>query len=472
MTTKNWNEEANVSEQLAYLTGDTATREKVRWFLEPQGRSGNYSQNIYYGLFIARNRGLALQLLEAALRDSSIPATYQLLQTTVALRLLNEGAIGVGAWGLTLVDGANQPKSRSTQLKEDYVRELSASLLKRTGPSRTTTAITILQNLPADRDQAALIITSARDVLVKEFEALHPFTQENLLRTHWDQIKDPALIPSIERILTDKKLPQAQLLRNTALGRIRELAPERARPFFVAEISDPESLADFEVLTALDALYLPEVDQALLKQIGNRSSLKPTRDSLYLKHKASLAARFATAEIYEPLMELYQAMANKWPADVRASFLAYFVRHNESQAIPMVEQTLREIGAAQYFNFLPHFTKLYYSDAVDALMRKLLESDEPEAVNTVSYVMSLHGPESDRQFLESRLARWQKEWTKRVPDLDADESDANVVQSMVQVNLISALITAKGWKLAENEIIQLKEKCISRICRQHFQAQR
>ncbi|MDQ3755084.1 MAG: hypothetical protein M3371_10170 [Acidobacteriota bacterium] len=60
---KNWQEEAKLAEELSYLTGAPSTREKARRFLSGAGKSGNYFQNIYFGLYMARDRALAVQLL-------------------------------------------------------------------------------------------------------------------------------------------------------------------------------------------------------------------------------------------------------------------------------------------------------------------------------------------------------------------------------------------------------------------------
>src|SRR5262249_29877866 len=49
-------EEGRISEEFSYLAGEASTREKARRYLSSQSRSGNYIQNIRFGLFIARDR--------------------------------------------------------------------------------------------------------------------------------------------------------------------------------------------------------------------------------------------------------------------------------------------------------------------------------------------------------------------------------------------------------------------------------
>ena len=80
-------DEVVISEELSYLSGDASTREKVRRFLSPENRrSGNH-----FRLFIARDRALIVRLLEAALRDTTRPATSHLLHTLTRLRLMRDG---------------------------------------------------------------------------------------------------------------------------------------------------------------------------------------------------------------------------------------------------------------------------------------------------------------------------------------------------------------------------------------------
>jgi len=462
--TRDFKEECKISEDLSYLSGEVSTREKVRRFFSSQGRSGNSFQNIYFGLFIARDRALVVRLLEGALRDPNTPATHELLQTLTLLRGLQEGVEPTRAGGL-VVQAENPEQRRYSEIREGYVTELLASLPKRAGKSQTTTAMTVLGHLAKEPGNAAQI-SGVRKILLQEFDSLHPFDQELLLRAYWDQLRDPSIQPALERMLTKERQPQGYQIRASALNRLIEMDPERARLFVVAELRDPASVVDFDVLTALKDETLPEADAALLEQVRR---LGQKSDSVLLRHKALLVARYASPAIYEGLMEVYETWGAKWPQDARASLLGYFARYNETQAIPLIEQALAELGPGQDLSFLTDLTRSNYPQAVDDLLRKRLEGEEPQAVGTAAYVMSQHGPAEDGRLIEARLDRWVKEWGKRSAELDAAATDTNIVQSMVEVNLIVSLELGKAWKLPEEKIKQLKQGCITRACREHFQ---
>lgn len=233
----------------------------------------------------------------------------------------------------------------------------------------------------------------------------------------------------------------------------------------IAEIRDQKSLVDYQILQSLPDASLPETDAALLEQIRTFASSKGNFDQMFLKHKASLAARYASENIYPDLMDIYSTAGAKLSLDSRAALLAYFAKHNEPEALPLIEQILAELPAGQDFNFLPELTRLYYSDAIDSVLRKRLESDEPQAAGTAAYLISLHGPAGDQKVIEARLERWLKEWRHRPAEADAN------LQGMVERELITALGHAKSWKLAPEHIKELQRNCVTKLCRQNFQVQ-
>jgi hypothetical protein len=451
--------EEKLTQELLFLTGDTASREKVRRFLNAEDRSGNYFQNISLGLYNARNRALVFQSLEAALRDPNRPVSYGLLATVTKLKLLrqNEGLARKPVAIVGMMDPFGDPQYNAIQ--DAYVTELAAGLSKRAGKSQTITAMTILSRLSKTQQTAAL--NEVRQVLIQQFQDLHPFDQEYLLREYWDQLHDPSLLPSIKQMLSGKD-KASKMVHDTALKRLIEVAPDEARSFVIAEVVDPTSLVNFEILRSLGDPTLPETDAPLLEQIRRFSSSTRNYDVTYLKQKASLAARYATVGIYQSLMELYQQSAAKLPLESRACLLAYFARYNENEALPLIDQVLTGIEPGQDFNFLPDLARLYYSDGIDGVLRKRLESDEPRAVSTAAYLMSKYGPAGDQQVIEARLERWRKEWGSR-----AAEAQANL-QGTAEREMVEALIRAKSWKASPERVKELEQGCVTDFCRQNF----
>jgi len=453
--------EEKLSKELSLLSGDVSSREKVRRFVNSEGRSGNYFGNIYRGLFIARNRALVLQLLEAAMRNPETPVTSGLLGAVTTLRQLREGG-GVFSKqppASAVLEPNGDPRSRAIQ--DAYVTELAAGLSKRSGKSQNTTAMTILTHLPKDPQASGALLGETRRVLLQQFDSLHPFDQEYLLRVYWDQLRDPGLVPSLKKMLVSTGMASKNI-HDSALKRLIEIAPDEARLYVISEIRDPTSLVDLEVLGSLSDKTLPEVDSALREQIQHLASSKANFDQVYLRQKTFLAARYGTEAIYQDLIEVYRSTGKKLPTEARAGLLAYAARYNEPEALSLIEETLETLAPGQDFNFLPDLTRLYFSDGLDALLRKRLESDEPQIASTAAYLISLHGSAADQKIIEARLEGWRKDWSDR-----RAEAETNL-QGTVERELINALTRAKAWQLPPERVKEIQQSCITQICRQNF----
>ena len=455
-----WQAEEKLTEEMSFLTGDPSSREKVRRFLNSEGRSGNYFAHITYGLYIARNRALVFQLLEAAMRDPNTPVTYGLVMAVTKLRLLRENSgLEKPLANVATPDPFADPKF--TAIQDVYIGELAAGLAKRVGKSQTTTAMTILTRLPRNPETAAPLLREVRRILLQQFESLHQYDQEYLLRVYWDQLRDPSLLPILKQMLKSQGTASKNI-HDTALKRLIEMAPDEARSFVVSEILDPTSLVDFDILQSLADSSLPEIDTPLLEQIRRFSSSKRNYDVTYLKQKTSLAARYATVAIYSDLMELYQQAGAKWPSEAKAGLFAYFARYNEKEALLLIEQTLADLEPGQDFNLLPDLARLYYSDGIDALLRTRLDGDEPRAVSTSAWLISKYGPPGDERIIEARLERWRRDWGPRATEAQ------NNLQGAAEREMVTALIRAKSWKASAERIKELEQGCVTDLCRQSF----
>jgi hypothetical protein len=457
--TKDWREEAKLAEELSYLSGGPSTREKVRRYLAG-GRSGNYSQAINLGLVVARDRALVVRLLEAAVRDPSIPATHGLLHVAADLRLMLEGVPRPPMWYVFVPE----TNPRAAEVLREYVAELIASLPKRKGRSRTSAAMAALTSLPRDGAGAVSLPPSLRDVFVGEFDSFPTIDQEHLLSYFWEQLRDPSLLPALERVLANNRGPGGYQMRAAALRRIKELNPEKARPYILAEIRDPSSFVEYELLASLPDETLPETDDALLEQIKSAAPRGRNVDSVSLRHKTLLAARYGSPAIYDGLLETYRASGDKWQPDARGALLGYLARYNPEQALPLVEQALAQIGQGQDSTLLLEVTRSSYPAEVRELLRRRLEGDDPGAVGSAAYVMSQHGVGGDESVIESRLERWRKEWAGHAAELDAAEG---VMQRMAEVNLVVSLLQSKVWKLPKEKAVTITRACVTQDCRRY-----
>ena len=446
-----------IAKQFSYLTGDPSTREKVRRFVHPDEQDSG--GQMYYGLFIARNRALALKLVEAAMRDPNIPVTSAMLSAAIRLKVLLNYGVSERPVGppVGILQPGEDPRNR--EIREGYLEELAAGLAKRTGNSLTTTATTIFTSIPAQSQSEGAGLREARNVLVQRFETLHPFTQEWLLRTYWNQLRDPILIPSLKKLLTATGMGEKNL-HETALLRLLEMAPDDVRPYVVAEIRNPDSFLDTETLGKLKDETLPEVDASLLAQIRKLVQSRNNRDLVLVRPKTQLLARFATDSIYRELMQLYQEMGTNLSHDARSGLLAYFLKHNEREAMPLIEQAVADLKPGEYPQVLSDVTALYYSEAIGAFLKKLMERDDAPIASHAAYLIGVHGSAGAEKLLEARLKRWQEQWRDRVAEADAQ------LQGQIERELIYALIHGKSWKLSPERVRELQTSCLTKMCKE------
>jgi hypothetical protein len=459
--------QARAAAELMYLAGDAATTEKIRRFLKPEESLGNYRQQIWLGLFVARNRQLIVKSFENAVRDASREPSYQLISLLSSFRLLDEEEKKPFA-------DEQSRQNRLGEIRQIYVNELIESLPKRAGKNRTATALTILDNLP--RENMPLdVVGRLREILLKDFDNLPFFVQEKLLGHYWEQMSDSSLADSLEKILTNPSMRNDYGAHSVSLKRLLELDAARARPFVIEEIRNQQSYVGVDILGALPDEFLPEVEDALLAQIA-QAAQGGTGNShrVSLPKKAQLAARFATAKIYEPLLSIYKNHADKWLPDAKASLVGYFARHNDAEAAALVEAEFSKIGSGYYHSFVSNLTAVNYTPKMDELLRRHLDSDDEQQAATAAYFISKNGNNpKNRELIEKRLERWLEEWKGRTAELDAADYNSKLAaQRMFQINLVQALINAKAWKLSEAEIERLKQSCSTKECQRYFPVQK
>ena len=452
---------------LDYLTGDAATVEKVRRFLDPPKFNGVTWLDTGKGLDIARNKELAIKLLETALRDPNREINDDLIRKIVALRILAEDEKSPSR-ATDSQELWKERESRSKELSRAYYAELLESLPKREGKSRIFAAYRIFTSLPKD-DVSSVAYAVTKTFLVENFDELDYAAQSELLERDWDKLKTAALIPSLEKILSGKEPVPNWNNRANAFKRLIELDEKRARPFVINEIRDPDSLINPEILITLSDEFLPETDDALLTRITDLASTEDRRTQLNLQFKLTIAARYATAKIYPELADIYKKHGSNWRIEQTAPLLSYLARHNDAETIPLIEEQLIKSGEPSGFNVFYYLTKNGFSQGLEKLLQKRLESDEPQTSGTAAYYLSQYGSGENKSLVEKRYNKWLVNWGKRQSELENPGAIQAVKnEAIFQLSFLEALIEAKKWKLSETEISQLKLSCLTEDCRRRF----
>jgi len=453
--------------ELDYLTGDISTIEKVNRFLHPPEFGGVYWLDTGTGLNIARNKKLAIELLEAALRDPNQEINEDLINELVTLRLLMEDEQQPSR-ATTPEQLWKEREARSSELRKGYYAELLESLGKRNGRIQLVTAYRIFTSLPKD-DTSSAAYNTTKTFLLEKFDELKHYEQSALLDRYWDKIKTSALIPSLEKILSGKEPEPNWRNRENAFKRLIALDQKRARAFVINEIRDPNSFINPDVLKTLDDKFLPEVDDALLEQIKGLAATDDRRMQLNLQFKMLLAARYATSKIYKEMLDVYKKYGINWSIEQSGLLLAYLIRHNEKEIIPVIEERLAKSGEKSGSNVFYNLTRINLPEGLEKILKNRLENDDPETAGTAAYYLSKYGGKENKMLIEKRYNRWLAKWSGRAAELENPEASAAVKsEAMFQVNLVESLIRNDKWKLSEAELNRLKLTCLTEDCRRRF----
>lgn len=456
-----------IKSELDYLTGDASTIEKVSRFLKPPVFGGVGWLDSGVGLNIAKNKKLAIELLEAALRDPNREINEDLIGELVKLRLLMEDELKPSQ-AVSSEQLRKEREARSLELERAYYGEMLASLPARSGRIQIGTAYRIFTALPKD-DTSSAAYNTTKELLMAKFDELKYYEQSALLERFWDKLKTPALIPSLEKILSNKEPEPGWNNRTNAFKRLIEIDQKIARRYIVNEIRDPDSFINPDILKVLDDKFLPETDDALLEQISKLAAADDRRQRVILQFKLLLAARYATAKIYKEMLDIYKKYGVNWGFEQSGPLLAYLVRHNDQEAIPLIEERLTKWGEISGSNIFYHLTGISLPEGLEKIFRQRLESADPEIAATAAYYLSKYPNKENRKLIEKRHEQWLKEWEGRAAELEDPKTNAKIKsQVMLQITLLDSLIMTKQWNLSDTEIYQLKLKCVSQFCRQHF----
>jgi hypothetical protein len=470
----NLNQHQLYKRELDYLTGDVSTAEKVRRFLKPPVYGGVTWLDSGTGLNIARNKELAIKLLEEAFRDPNREVNEYLVGELVHLRLLLEDeqqpSQAKDYWNLS-----KERATRTAELSKTYYAELLESLRTRAGKSQIAAAKTIFVKLPKD-DASSNAYNLTKTFLLEKFDELTPYQQVELLDRFWDKIKTPTLIPSLEKILAGKEPTPAWRVRETAFKRLIELDPLRARPFIINEIRDSSSVMNPETFEKFGEKSLPETDDALLDQITKLASTTNNIRSpqwLNLKFKLNLAARFAGGKIYPQMLDIYKKYGVNWSYDLNALLLSYLAKYNDKEAIPLIEEKLSKAKNMGGSSVLSDLTKTNFTRGIEKLLQKRLQSDEQETATWAAYFLSKYGSKENKTLIEKRYNRWLAVWKNRRAELENPNAPPEVKsQPMFQINMLNALIRTDKWDLSETEVYRLKLTCLTANCLNNFRTNR
>jgi hypothetical protein len=454
-------ERQDAAVRLAFLSGDDAIREKVRWLLDPRNDLGeDVQQQMLDGLASSGNLKLQLDLLEAAWRDPRQvpePAVLDAMQQTRAFMRKQT----LDGWTMSVAAKTDAASKLADQERQRDISEMVDTLPQRTGENRRDTAYLLMEFNALSQAEMAQV----RPAVLEEFGRMDSLAQAMLLETRWKEIRDPSLIPDLEAMLDG---PAEVGEHRDALKRLIELSPEAAEPYAVREICDPKSEVMLEQIADLPEDTLPQIDGCLETQLRASTGLHNHR----WQWKAMIAARLGSEKMLPAMREIYAAR-NDWnPQSDEGAFLAYFLRYSPRDAmLPIDALSANSQPVFFYIDKVFAARKTAFPNELEGWLREKLKKEAADEAGWAAYQLSLFGRPEDKALVESKLEELRQGWAASGTQVEgAPMKTPEAEARSLEVNLVSALAGSEGkiWTLTPDEMASLRERCLTSECQRYL----
>jgi hypothetical protein len=442
------------AERLKWLTGDASTRVKLSLFLNPKVFYP-FGVDVSQGLWLARNRALVVSSLEQAMSDPK----HALEITSGELRI----AVALKSRLLSPYDPFNATSSplATEQIEHQYLNRIAETLPEREGESLVRTAITLFTTLAQRKETTTPQFQAARETIIRNFATVNEYQIDWLLNAYGKYLADDRMVPALREILRKQRAPLFSSARSAVFKHLLSLSSAGTKPFLIDEICDSKALTQFEVLASAPFDSLPETDTCLLNQI-RQFSRGDRRTQIYLQQKATLAARFATAAVYDDFLKIYLSDSSTWDGQARGAMLAYLARYGGEGTLRLLESAMPAEAPTLEPNVSFGLFRAYYSPVINSFLRTRLNSPHAGQASEAAYRMAAHGPRTNQAILRKRLAEWNAKWAN-ITDIPQEEA-------VLQSELIRAVIHGLNWQLSKEEADVFRRQCLSDLCRSQLGA--
>lgn len=158
--------------------------------------------------------------------------------------------------------------------------------------------------------------------------------QFNLLFWNWDRFRFSAMVPVLKALYQNPPDESAKL-RDIALRRLFDLAPQDARPLMLSELGRNELRVSMTTLSALPDAAFAEFDEIWLR--GLRQGILDERIDAAVRLE-----RFGSAAIAGRIRQAYAAGGRLWSCDVRVATLGYLMKHDAGATPALVRDAAGE----------------------------------------------------------------------------------------------------------------------------------
>jgi hypothetical protein len=390
------------------------------------------SRSVQMALFGSAHRREVLAFLETRLTAPDQAVSHQFLDTVCALAVRVAGG---------------RPELR-TQERTEYSQRLIASLPAKHPDARVESINTLLDSLNQPGADISWLPAMVA-LLITDFHALSDRMQANLLEGRWSVIRSPAMLPLLHELL------ERQPLRDTAVRRIYDLAPEDGRQIILADLHQPVNYLSFPTLAMLPDRYLPELNDLLAERLEKGQYV----DSLIL--------RYATADIVKRVEQGYVKRngdldRQKLP-HCGGPLVFYFLQNDPAYGEGELRRELNRPGGAPVcYDIGAQFRELdqkAWSPSLEKLAIEFLSSPSVPVKRGAAEVLGKYGSAEAQKPLWDILQYFRDWWKGR-------ETKLNEENFQFERALRIGLAQAGNWKLGRADLNRLLSLCSSDWCRQ------
>lgn len=450
---------------LRFLDTAAATREMARRF---RGTDSACEFEYYIGLVGTPHRALAVEEMEKMLAEPEFPVTSSFISALSHLRYFLENPAPLAPYPngdkeREKLWQAEMQKRRDAhqQIVKNNLEQLSLTVPTKLKEAKAISLGTLLDYKGAYTNGKG---ASARDELLSSalmnvFYDLPGDRQYSILAYRWKQIESPEMLPLLRQIY-EKPSPTNEELRDIALKRIYELAPDEGRQLIFKEIQSGHPRVRAKTLMLLPDQTLPELDETLAAQIEND-----------IDTYSALVARYATRSILPRIQAAYADRIGKWACRIQTSLLTYFLRIDPNYGVEMLEKALASRNKAKdsrcYPSQLIELKGEYGTEEVKRVALAHLNDPQAEVMMSAAVFISRYGSQVDKQSLWNTLERWHERYNGHEEAVRAElkKDDSYIDAAMVEIELTRALARGHGWLISADDLKRLQQLCVGKQCK-------
>lgn len=416
------------------------------------------------GVISANDRERAVRQLEAGLRMPDRPVSYRYLDTLALLTVL-----------------VQHPELRPRQTRETkgrFPQPLDREGLQQLVDSSRTTYTAILDEaLPQKTERAKAMIlswrleqgrtpaaTRVREQLVPFFRQLSTDRQATLLEFQWSSVAEPAMVPVLRSIIDDPAAASTSL-RDLAVRRLYELAPDEGRTRILAEIVNPSRNATLKTLGALPDRELPQFDDALADNID------PERSGATFEIRTELLQRYASPAVAGQVLPKVDRLIGRLACRPQAALLAYFLRVSSDLGRSLLDRALASRSDTGCFRaVIADIAKLGMTKELEAAAIDRLDDPDPQVVISAAEALGRFGSPAASAPLRARFEEWHRRWASKATEIRFTyaQENSDSIQGTVEHTFVQALTRARAWVADESDVRELQMLCVTDNCRQQI----